>query len=79
MTPALKDGDLLILYKQGTWYTGDVVCYHEADGSRKFARIHKKEEDGYELVLDAKPQETFYVAKDQVIEKVIFLFRVRGI
>ena len=79
MAPALKDGDLLILYKQGVWRTGDVVCYKEADGSRKVARIHKKEEDGYELVLDAEPQETFYVEKDQVTAKVIFLFRIRGI
>ena len=79
MAPALKDGDLLILYKQGTWHTGDVVCYKEADGTSGIARIHRIEESGYELIHDAEPEVSFMVGKNQVNAKVIFLFRVRGI
>ncbi len=39
MFPALKDGDLCIVYRAGKYYTGDLVVYKTADGDTRAGRI----------------------------------------
>ena len=79
MAPAVKDGDLLILYKQGALHRGDVVIYKDLEGRRQVARIFGLEGNDLELCLDAAPEEMIRAEKSQIIGKAVFLFRIRGI
>lgn len=70
MFPSLRDGDLIITYKLGGYYTGDVVVY-KAEGKTHYGRITAVEgdevlimEDGYYALNGNIPYEQiFYPTK----------------
>ena len=69
MFPAVGDGDLLITYKLGGYYNGDIVVY-EVDGVRRIGRvvgipgdeIDINNEAGYYTINGTMPYETIYFA-----------------
>ncbi|MBO4235778.1 MAG: signal peptidase I [Firmicutes bacterium] len=69
MFPAVGDGDLLITYKLGGYYNGDIVVY-EVDGVKRIGRvvgipgdtIDIKDDEGYYTINGTMPYETIYFA-----------------
>ena len=66
MYPALKDGDLCVTYKLGTYHSGDVVAYR-VNGELRFGRIIAKAGDTVDgneegLIINglAPSEEVFY-------------------
>ena len=53
MYPAFMDGDLVIIYKLGGFYTGDVVLY-KVDGKTKCGRITAVEGDEVMITSDGQ-------------------------
>ena len=78
MFPAVGDGDLVITYKLGGYYNGDIVVY-EVDGVNRIGRvvgiagdvIDIKSEEGYYTINGTMPYETIYFATRESIGSAI--------
>ena len=66
MFPSLRDGDLVITYKLGGYYTGDVVVY-KADGKTHYGRVVGV--DGDEINIT---EADYYTVNDTIPYEQIF-------
>ena len=78
MFPAVCDGDLVITYKLGGYYNGDIVVY-EVDGVKRIGRvvgipgdkIDIKDQEGYYTINGTMPYETIYFATRKAVGSTI--------
>ena len=74
MFPAVGDGDLVITYKLGGYYNGDIVVYKVGD-TRRIGRvvgipgdvIDIKDKEGYYTLNGTMPYETIYFATRKAV------------
>ena len=85
MAPQMHDGDLLILYRGGSFCVGDVVCYRTKDNQKRISRIAAV--DGQEVNITETgwyldgfvPSETcFYETRPDPESAVLYPHRVCG-
>ena len=78
MFPAVGDGDLVITYKLGGYYNGDIVVYKVGD-TRRIGRvvgipgdvIDIKDKEGYYTLNGTMPYETIYFATRKAVGATI--------
>ena len=83
MYPSLRDGDLVVTYKLGAYYTGDAVVY-EAQGKTHYGRVVAVAddevsilEDGYFAINGSLPYERIFYPTEPKEGGVEYPYRVK--